>query len=728
MKPSHTLAILFSLAAPGASGCDSMSEMFTGGNHDWPATSCEVPTCDPADSTGDDPTEFTARTCLAEMQPAAAGDALDQLDATVSCDELTDYVKDILLRTARLTMERNLQQALQLSCQACYDYDHWGGGVDGGVSDPGDDPGADDYSETNTQVPGIDEADFVKNDGNYLYVLGPGHLRIIDAWPADQAHVVSTLPLPGTPKRMYVHGARAIVYSTEGWTGTPECTYGFDCDFVGDGAPMTISIVDIADRSAPHLIRQLHTNGAYLSSRRIGDIVHTAVIAAPLSLPHLEEWPASIPRYVPSCGESIRRPGAREIADAFQTLWQENRARIAALTLSDIMPTLTDRTWHDGVPSEVETRLAVCNRSYLSRTHDGFDLITLMSLDTTDDGGDPGLTTVVGGPGAVYASPDALYLAEPRRFWDYDYYGGGESDKTSVHKFRLTDGSTQTSYAGSGSVPGHVLNQFAMDEQDGVLRIATTTGWNQDNTVTTLHEGEEGLEQMGQISGIAPYENIRSVRFQGDIGYMVTFKKTDPLFVLDLSDPAHPALRGELHIPGFSTYLHMLDADHILSIGFDAEDMGTFAWFQGLMLQIMDVGDMDAPSLIYKEVIGTRGSASDAATNHLAFNYHAPRQLLAIPMVVCEDSSGGGDYGSHVSFDGLQVYRVTLEDGFTLLGGIPHAEPYDSDYDCYNWWSQSSSPVQRSVFMEDWVFAIAADKIQVAPLADLANPVIEIAP
>ena len=227
------------------------------------------------------------------------------------------------------------------------------------------------------------------------------------------------------------------------------------------------------------------------------------------------------------------------------------------------------------------------------------------------------------------------------------------------------------------------------------------------------------------IDGIAPGEDIRAVRFQGDLGYLVTFQvvtQMDPLFVVDLADPVHPVLRGELHIPGFSTYLHMLDADHLLGIGFDSD--GWDGWFQSVVLQVMDVGDLDAPSLLHKEEIGTRGSASDAAVNHLAFNYHAPRQLLAVPLLICEDSDS---YGSRVSFDGLRVYQVTPEDGFTLLGGIPHSEPRELGWsDCGSWWSQSSSPVERSVFLEDWVFSIAADKIQVAPLADLATPAVTI--
>lgn len=175
----------------------------------------------------------------------------------------------------------------------------------------------------------------------------------------------------------------------------------------------------------------------------------------------------------------------------------------------------------------------------------------------------------------------------------------------------------------------------------------------------------------GMVDHLAPGEDIRSARFYGDVGFVVTFKKTDPLYTIDFSEPEAPRVRGELKIPGFSTYMHMIDEGHVMSIGYDADDQGDFAWFQGILLQIFDVTDLDAPTLTHKEVIGTRGSASDAATNHLAFNYFTQRGLLGIPMVICEGGSGG-DFGDTMTFSGLLVYKVDPGAGFTSVGGVPH--------------------------------------------------------
>jgi len=236
--------------------------------------------------------------------------------------------------------------------------------------------------------------------------------------------------------------------------------------------------------------------------------------------------------------------------------------------------------------------------------------------------------------------------------------------------------------------------------------------------------------QKGIVDHIAPEEDIRSVRFDGNLAFVVTFKKTDPLFVIDVSDPEAPVIKGELKIPGFSTYMHLMDDGHLLSIGYDADDQGSFAWFKGIQLQVFDVTDAENPSLLHKELIGTRGSTSDAATNHLAFNYFKPKDLLAIPMVVCEGGGDGGMYGTQMSFNGLLVYNVTVADGFTKLGGIPHSEPqtYDDPYGtCGNWWSSSNSTVKRSIIMDDFVYSVAMDKIEISAITDLQNPIAAVA-
>ena len=267
-----------------------------------------------------------------------------------------------------------------------------------------------------------------------------------------------------------------------------------------------------------------------------------------------------------------------------------------------------------------------------------------------------------------------------------------------------------------------------MDEWSGYLRVATSHGRvpdpNVESTVSILGEGAGGnLVRIGAVEHLAPHEDIRAVRFDDDRGYVVTFKKTDPLFVLDLARPDRPRVLGELKIPGFSTYLHRIDPTHLLSISFDADDHGDFAYFGGLLLQIFDVTSATDPRLLHREKIGTRGSSSAAATDHLAFNYFGERQLLAIPATVCAEG-GDGQFGHKLEFSGLMVYSVSLKDGFIRRGRIDHGE---QGANCETWWSHANSVVQRSIFMDDLVFSIASNGMKVQRLSSLGKDVADIA-
>ena len=208
------------------------------------------------------------------------------------------------------------------------------------------------------------------------------------------------------------------------------------------------------------------------------------------------------------------------------------------------------------------------------------------------------------------ASGTALYLSVQRKKRGNErWYSAAYptlSEVSELHKFRIGANPSDTRYAGSGVVPGHVLNQFAMDEWQGHLRVATTRGKvpnpDVESAVSIFAEGPGGdLVRVGAVEHLARGEDVRAVRFDDDRGYLVTFKKTDPLFVLDLHDVSKPKVLGELKIPGFSTYLHRIDPNHLLSIGFDANDHGDFAYFDGVLLQLFDVTKPTEPKLLHRE-------------------------------------------------------------------------------------------------------------------------------
>ena len=559
-------------------------------------------------------------------------------------------------------------------------------------------------SGTNNQVAGVDEADIVKHDRTHVFFAVNGALRIASI---DPPKLVSETRLSGQVKDMFVEGNRAVVYTSLGGHGGERCTYGYDCQFAGDGSTTTINVYDVTQRESPKLVRQIGLSGSLMAARRIGKTIHTVVADGEASLPYYSSWPSDLQ----TCEVK-----AAKVKQSLAKLEADNERAMRNADPLAGLPMLTERG---------ESR-KLCENLARTSLADGKGFTTVVSFDMTEDVVAPTTATVQSRPGAIFASENALYLAVTHQHnskndgW-YGFYSQ-HNEVSDIHKFRLGARPGLTRYSGSGVVPGHVLNQFAMDEWYGLLRVATTRGRVPDpkveSQVSILAESSSGnLIRTGAIEHLAPGEDIRSVRFDNDRGYVVTFKKTDPLFVLDLRRPDRPSVLGELKIPGFSTYIHRIDANHLLSIGLDANDHGDFAFFDGVILQLFDVTNPTDPQLIHKEKIGTRGSSSEAITNHLAFNYFRERGLLAIPMTICE-GGGDGSNGNNLTFAGLLVYHVSVRDGFRRLGGVNHATARSN---CSTWWSNATSAVKRSLFLDDWVWSIALDRAVVQKLSRLGE-------
>jgi hypothetical protein len=661
-----------------------------------------------------------------------------KLQVLADCSEVESAIRSAALRDMNQRLDQQLDNALQRNQQYCWmEGDGYaanaGGGSPGSPPAPTSGPsssgqGASQVSGTNNQVAGVDEADFIKNDNRYIYVVSGGAFRIIEAWPAPGTHEIARVAIEGVPKRLYVYRDRALVYSsldasperTSGSAYSQECTYGYHCEFTGDGKPTKVTVFDITDRSAPVVVRELRLSTSYVNSRRVEAAVHTVVTSPGVSFPGLRYWPQNLSY----CDTSLT---PWEIIMAFEALRIENTRIILETPLTAVMPSVVDTIYEGGVPRATANLLGDCEGFYANSVGDGTSFITLLSVDMTQ-AETPTFATIVSRPGAVYASPTALYLSVPhdRNQWGEWYASASGFEQASdVHKFALSTAPAAARYAASGVVKGRVLNQFSMDEYQGNLRIATTMGYvpssNVHSTLTILNQVGPGLYPVGILDNLAPKEDIRSVRFDGWRGYIVTFKKTDPLFVLDLDDPARPRVLAELKIPGFSTYMHMMDETHLLTIGYDAADQGSFAWFTGVLLQIFDVTVPTVPVLAHRHVIGTRGSSSEALTNHLAFNYFAPMNLLALPMTVCEGGNSGGGYGTQMTFSGLMVFDLTAAEGFSEHGRVSHPA---SATGCSNWWTNANSEVQRSIIMDNYVFSVSQTLIKVNRLDDLPNDLV----
>ena len=574
-------------------------------------------------------------------------------------------------------------------------------------------------STTNNQVAGVDEADFVKNDNKYIYVANGSRFRIVEAWPASTMHEVANVTVPGEAKKLFVSDGRAIVYSSVPKTSSSsrysynskqECTYGYDCSFGADGTGTVISLYDISEVSDPKLIRRIETDSSLIAARRIGTAIHTVVSRA---FDHAN-WNAYGDYNQVGYG-AYNYNSEAAIKEAFDASIVANDKIIDVAKYT--IPTVKD-----------STSIASLGALYQSAMPDGVNFTTLVSLDLIDEKSTK-LTTLLSGAGAIYASAESLYMAVPHEQGGYGWFGGStEKQVSSVHKFSFGKSPLESSYVGSGIVKGRVLNQFSMDEFGGYLRIATTMGHVPDpkvySTLSVLQQDGSTLKTVGIVDQIAPKEDIRSVRFDQNRAYMVTFKKTDPLYVFDLGAPTAPRVLGELKIPGFSTYMHLMDETHLLTIGYDAADHDSFAYFTGVLLQIFDVSNPQNPTLVHNHVIGTRGSSSEALTNHLAFNYYAPKSILALPMTVCEDGNTNGGYGSELTFSGLMVFDTTTANGFSLRGQVAH--PPSANASCSNWWTNATSEVQRSVVMDNFVYSVSKTRIKANELSSLSNNVSEV--
>jgi inhibitor of cysteine peptidase len=521
-----------------------------------------------------------------------------------------------------------------------------------------------DYAITNIQVAGVDEADIVKTDGEYIYLVSGNRTIIVKAYPPEQAQVLSEIELEGTVAGIFINGDRLVVFEDR----TPYYPYYHDLflvkeSYIGYTSPGTsIKVYDVSDRENPRLQRDISADGQYLSSRMIGDYAYVVI-----NEPVYEE------------DDEINLP----------------------------------RLYSDGNETEIPaTDIYYCNVSdyYYMYT-------TIMAINTQDDNQEPTYETILlGASSNLYVSLNNIYLTFP--VWG-EYVG--DVGKTSVHRIHI-DGD-EIEYVASGEVPGTVLNQFSMDEYAGYFRVATTTreGTSR-NHVYTL---DMDLNITGSLTDLAPGETIYSARFMGEKGYLVTFKKVDPLFVLDLSDPYNPEELGYLKVTGYSDYLHPYDETHIIGIGKETTDAGEFAWYQGVKISLFDVSDVSNPVEISKLEIGDRGTDSPVLWDHKAFLFDRSRNLLVMPVLVAEvDQSRYPEgvpswaHGEPV-WQGAYVFNVSLDEGIEVKGRITHIEsPADLEQGYY-YYSYSPLAVQRSLYIDDVLYTISNAKVMMNSLENL---------
>jgi len=555
-----------------------------------------------------------------------------------------------------------------------------------------------DYSETNVQVEGVDEPDIVKTDGTYLYVLADQTLYILKAYTPQDAKLLSKISIKDDVyvSEFFVKNDYLIVFGSSYnypilYGSVVKEVEGTGEDITeGDGSwevsSSVIKIYDISNRLNPELVKDIEIDGTYFSSRMIGDYIY--VVSSEYSY------------YI------------------YRNYDNNYTLNIPELTIdNDTTKISYNQIYYIDSPEVVDSMTHVIS-------------INLDGLNVNEK------SFLIGVSENMYMSENNIYLV----YTNYDYnlrtfledtYTPSE-EKTTVHKINVNNG--EINYINKGEVAGRVLNQFSMDEYNSFFRIATTSGysWDQNNpSKNNIFVLNENLEQVSSIEGIAEGEQIYSARFLGDKAYLVTFRKTDPFFTIDMSDPYNPEILGYLKIPGYSSYLHPYDETHIIGIGKETIESSdpSFAWYQGLKIALFDVSDFEHPIEVDKIIIGDRGTDSPALYDHKAFLFSKEKELLVIPVALYEineetknkyDEFPGPDYGEF-TFQGAYVLKLNL-DGFEYKGRITHVDENEKQTD-ENWWywGEASSYISRSLYIENTLYTISNKMVKLNALDDLSE-------
>jgi hypothetical protein len=635
------------------------------------------------------------------------------------------------------------------------DTDTGGSGTSGGSSG-GDSGGDPEYSGTNVQEAGVDEPDLIKTDGARIFALAQGDLHYVDATGPAPVRLGS-LPLGSSYNagEIFLYGDRVLhLQRFDAYDGgvLPAEVLAW----LGDaGYTVTrITEIDVRDPMAMKVLGNLYITGDYLSARRIDGDARVVIRSYPAGLALTDPW-----------GEIYEilnaDPGKEPQTEAeWQALWDqavsqakdENNAAIDASTLDNWVPHYLFEDMSQGAPVYNDGRLLDCQDAMYPSVYAGLAMTTVLTVDLEAGLSPYGGVGLFAEGATVYASPEHLYVATQRwegagwgdpGFMPADggsgggsggdptagidpvlpagrlgpgedrralYWREGDAGQTSfIHKFAIPAGE-RAEYLASGAVVGTLLSQWSMSEHKGDLRVASTnkpsadiTTWQSFVTVLREDPGAGLLDEIGKVGGLGPTEEIKGVRFIGDIGYVVTFRQTDPLYTVDASDPTAPQVAGELKITGYSAYLHPIADGYLIGVGYDATDQGMLL---GVQLSLFDVRNIYDPIRTDQVAFGDYGF-TEVAFDHRAFLYWDPTKLALFPVE---------SYGSYEEppFVGAAGYTVDPEAGIDPLGLITHT-PQD------NPWNYYGAALRRSLVIGGLAYTLSDAGLKASNLTDLSD-------
>ncbi|MCT4592273.1 MAG: beta-propeller domain-containing protein [Candidatus Gracilibacteria bacterium] len=558
------------------------------------------------------------------------------------------YRKDLIMEDTALELDMDMDDADPETMEKSVDT---GATTNQAVKEESE--SADEFSTTNIQEFGVDEADIIKNDGSHIFMIKDNTIRIVRAYPSDEMEQAATITLDEgafRPKEMYLDKDRLVIV---GYGNAPfhilreeTASRMIMPPYYYHGNDLKVFVFDVADRTSPKQIRSVAFDGDYVSSRKIGDNVYVV---------------------------------ANKYRDYYMPL-----ARDAKIIEEDFLPKFYDSSFED------EKNITKCGEiSYVPNFTDTNYLI-IASIDIRDLNQKVNRKVVLGSGDEIYSSTKNLYITRPANdevyFEDDDGNSGWRNVKlTNIYKFALNGDNIE--FKAKGVAEGRVLSQFSMSEHGDTFRIATQKGyaWGHEKSSSGITILDKDLKEIGKIEGIAPGENMKSVRFMGNRAYLVTFKTVDPLFVIDLKDPKNPEILGKLKIPGWSDYLHPYDENHLIGFGrevdesIDADKVHSdnavyYTAVLGMKISIFDVTDLENPKETHKEVIGYRGTQSEVLENHKALLFDKNKGILAFPIYVTENKNKKTGYEADIEtvFQGAYIYDISLDDGFKLRGKISH--------------------------------------------------------
>ncbi len=590
-----------------------------------------------------------------------------------------------------------------------------------------------DFSETNVQVRGVDEPDLVKTDGTYLYILSNNKIIIVKAYPSEDAEILSEIAFNNSLylHNLFINQTRLVVfaesYNYPIYREYSEFEKENETDLVEPAiwysSPDThIILFDLEDIANPSEVRNVVVGGSYMGARMIGQYVYIVTTQYSYQTEVFDGDDPVVPRLLVN-GVSSEIP----LSDIYYVDIPEKSSTITNVVSIDVFDDSEDVNAELFLLGNSQTLYVSENNIYViySATYYDYDMLKGLIDETV-------MPKLPSSAQNELSAVDGLtlddYQKQTVKEWIIQNYVESmneedlqsialeivrETERTIIHRIRISDGEIE--YEAQGTIPGIIQNQFSLSEFDGNLRVSTTIyGWmaksypssfESENNVYVLNST---LNIVGSLENIASGEQIYATRFIDDKCYLVTYEQIDPLFVIDLSDPINPKILGELKIPGYSTYIHPYDEEHLIGIGREE---------QKVKISLFDVSQLDNPTELAKYEIQNSNdeewywTQSSALYEHKAFLFDKEKNLLVIPV------------GGYIK-ESAYVFDISVLDGITLKGVVSHDIEVEEQTEYPLWDSayykgEYGNSIKRTLYINDVLYTVSDNMVKMNDLNSL---------